>query len=77
MDKARIRWHCRRGMKELDVLLERYLAKFYDTAPEIERQAFIELLDQEDPQIWSWIMGYEELPVGETGRVIEQLRRHH
>ncbi|TXH06399.1 MAG: succinate dehydrogenase assembly factor 2 [Nevskiaceae bacterium] len=76
MDKARLKWLCRRGMKELDVLLERYLAKRYDEAPEAERAAFVALMSEEDPQIWSWIMGFDALPAGETGHVIEQLRRH-
>ena len=73
MDKARLRWVCRRGMKELDVLLERYLVGRYDTAPELERGAFIELLNCEDPDIWSWVMGFEALPGGELDAVIEQL----
>jgi antitoxin CptB len=76
VDKARLRWHCRRGMKELDVLLERYLAGRYDGAPETERVAFVALMSEEDPQIWSWIMGFEDLPAGETGHVIQQLRQH-
>ena len=76
MDKARLRWLCRRGMKELDVVLERYLADRYDSAPEVERAAFVALTSEEDPQLWDWIMGFDALPAGETGHVIEQLRRH-
>ncbi|MGH8460840.1 MAG: succinate dehydrogenase assembly factor 2 [Stenotrophobium sp.] len=74
MDKARLKWLCRRGMKELDVLMERYLAGRYDTAPEVERNAFIELLNCEDPDIWAWVMGFDALPAGERGAVVEQLR---
>ena len=76
MDKARLRWLCRRGMKELDVVLERYMASRYDSAPEAERAAFVALTSEEDPQIWDWIMGFDALPQGEIGHVIEQLRRH-
>ncbi len=76
MEKARLRWLCRRGMKELDVLMERYLAGRYDAAPADEQQAFVELLGQEDPQIWSWIMEFEPAPAGLMGQVVEQLRRH-
>ena len=76
MDKARLKWLCRRGMKELDVVMERYLNGRYDRAPEAERAAFVALTSEEDPQIWSWIMGFEDLPAGETGHVIEQLRQH-
>ena len=76
MEKAKLRWLCRRGMKELDVVMERYLGHRYDAAPEIEQLAFIELLGLEDPQIWAWVMGYEQPPTGEIGHVLEQLRRH-
>lgn len=76
MEKARLKWLCRRGMKELDVVMERYLAGRYDTAPAEEQRAFVDLLAQEDPQIWSWIMAFEPAPVGQTEQIIEQLRRH-
>ncbi|MGH8505991.1 MAG: succinate dehydrogenase assembly factor 2 [Stenotrophobium sp.] len=76
INKARLKWLCRRGMKELDVVLERYLATRFDSAPERERNAFVELLDCEDPEIWSWVMGYEELPADAREAVIEQLRQY-
>ena len=40
-----LRWRCRRGMRELDVLLERYLRERYPSAPAAEQQAFAALLD--------------------------------
>lgn len=76
MDRARLKWHCRRGMKELDVVLERYLANRLDLAPELERNAFVELLSCEDPEIWSWVMGYEAPPADARNIVIEQLRQY-
>ena len=33
-EKSRIRWLCRRGMKELDVLLERFVSQEYDDLDE-------------------------------------------
>ena len=78
MDKARVKWFARRGMKELDVLMERYLEHRYDAAPEIERQAFVELMRAEDPDIWAWVMGFQDMPTQpEIANVIEQLRVHH
>lgn len=55
-DTARLRWLCRRGMKELDVLLERYLERDYPAAPEGERAAFRELLECQDPVLWDYVM---------------------
>jgi len=51
----RIRWLCRRGMKELDVLLENFIARSEDAIgrgawPELE-----DLLQCEDDLIWDWL----------------------
>ncbi|MBB6091793.1 antitoxin CptB [Povalibacter uvarum] len=56
---ARLRWRCRRGMRELDVVLQRYLETRYTTAPLAEQQAFEQLLDEQDPQLLAYLMGRE------------------
>ena len=70
-----LRWRLRRGMKELDVLLERYLARRYESASGGERGAFEKLLDEEDPHLWQWLMGHAPIPP-EFEHVITQIRRH-
>ena len=70
-----LRWRQRRGMKELDVLLERYFRRHYETAPVEEREAFARLLEHEDPEIWLWVVGQQD-PPGEFVDVIAALRRH-
>ncbi len=55
-DKSRIRWLCRRGMKELDVLLERFLAAEYDTLSEREAAEFENLLMLEDPDLYALLV---------------------
>lgn len=73
---ARLRWLCRRGMKELDVLVTRFLERRYATASAEQRAGFVSLLENvEDPDLWSWTMGYAPVPA-EYADVIEQLRRH-
>ena len=63
-------------MKELDVLVTRYYERRYAGASELERAHFVRLLTEvEDPQIWSWSMGYAE-PPQEFANVIAELRRH-
>jgi len=44
-----LRWRCRRGMKELDVLLERFLQGRYTQASLRHQQAFERLLGLPDP----------------------------
>ena len=48
---AKVKWQCRRGMKELDLLLENYLATDYPTADTAEKTRFAELLRLEDDEL--------------------------
>ncbi len=50
---SRLKWLCRRGMKELDVLMEAYLANRYEQAPAQEQAAFREVLEMDDPDIYA------------------------
>lgn len=60
---SRLRWMCRRGMKELDVLMTRYLDESYAAAPAAQRASFVSLLAEvEDPDIWAWVMGHQAVP---------------
>lgn len=54
---ARLRWRSRRGMRELDVLLGRYLERAWPTAGADERLVFERLLRCEDTDLWAWLMG--------------------
>ena len=60
-EEAKLRWRCRRGMRELDQLLLRYLDHEWATAPESERAVFLRVLESEDDKLWRWVMG-RELP---------------
>jgi antitoxin CptB len=46
IDRNRLKWKCRRGLLELDLLLERY------TKTNPEDEALAELLDLPDNDLW-------------------------
>lgn len=48
---AKLRWQCRRGSLELDLLLSRYLEKQYPKASHLEKKHFEELLELDDSVI--------------------------
>ena len=54
---SRLQWRCRRGMRELDVLLMAYLERRYAAAPGAEQAAFRELLSLQDPDIHGLLTG--------------------
>ena len=70
----RLRWRCRRGMKELDQLLERWLDRGYPEASERERGVFLALLDSEDDRLWRWFLGYEAPPDAELAQLVQRIR---
>ena len=52
----KLEWRCRRGMKELDILLLRYLRDSLVTAPDHERDAFAEFLELPDPELARYLI---------------------
>jgi len=58
----RLRWHCRRGMLELDLVLTRFLERDLATLTPGQHLAFKTLLDYSDNDLWDLISGPEEPP---------------
>lgn len=56
-----LRWRCRRGMRELDQLLERWLDRCWPAASERDRGVFRRLLATEDDKLWRAFLGQEDL----------------
>ena len=71
---ARLKWRCRRGMRELDVLLERFLERQYSVASSEIQLAFARLLTLPDPEIFALIMGRQITENPELRDVIQRLR---
>jgi antitoxin CptB len=59
---GRLRWRCRRGMRELDVLLTRYVEEHYARASREHQEAFRMLLESPDPLIHAYCLGHEAPP---------------
>lgn len=74
-DRARLRWRCRRGMKELDELLLRFLEEDYDTGSAALQGAFAELLERQDPELYALVCGRLEADDPATAEVVHRLRR--
>jgi len=55
-DMAELRWRCRRGMRELDLLVGGWLEANYAAASAEEQEAFRRLLETPDPQLFGWLM---------------------
>ena len=70
----RLRWSCRRGMLELDLVLTGFLDKHYPKLTGSQVKVFKELLDYPDTDLWDMIMARTE-PADNTMKTVLQLIR--
>lgn len=73
---SKLRWQCRRGVKELDVVLGRYLENQYLHADTQEQHIFQLILEIEDPLLLSCLFDEEQLDIPELSSFIEKLRSY-
>ena len=73
-DSARLRWRCRRGMRELDQLLGWYLDRRYPAALESGKAAFSTMLDQPDPDLWAWLLGQTHPENPQWRAIVDEIR---
>jgi antitoxin CptB len=73
-DMNRLRWQCRRGLLELDIVLGRFLDAHYGALDPVEKESFKALLAEQDAVLWGLIS--QPGPPGDvcSGRVLTLLR---
>jgi antitoxin CptB len=69
-----LRWRCRRGTKELDVLLERFAQRGLAQATAVECQLFAEVLALPDPLLAGYLIGGETPAEPHLAQVIGRMR---
>jgi len=72
--KKQLAWQCRRGMLELDVVLIPFLERYYDDLEEADKIRFCRLLDEADPDLYTWLMGYGDCADGELARIVSIIK---
>lgn len=73
-EKARLTWHCRRGMLELDLMLQKFLEKHLDLMTNHEFEAFNKLLSCTDPELFAWLMGHDDPQDEELLKIVTVIR---
>ncbi|HEY9400676.1 MAG TPA: succinate dehydrogenase assembly factor 2 [Luteimonas sp.] len=74
VELKRLHWRCRRGMRELDQLLVRWLDRQWTQSSEDERAVFLRLLDSEDDRLWRWFLGHEVAPDDALDSLVQRIR---
>ena len=73
--ERRLRWRCRRGLLELDIVLGRFIENRYPQLNEQQRIVFDELLDMADNDLWSLVTGNKELKQEYQREVLDWLKQ--
>lgn len=70
---GKLRWRCRRGIKELDVLLTRYYDERFRDAPAAEQKAFRGLLEAQDAAVYAYCLERLAPPTAELSALIDRI----
>jgi antitoxin CptB len=70
----RIRWRCRRGLLELDLVLAVFLREELEQLMPDELASFSRLLDAADNDLWDWVSARCEPPDASLAALVERLR---
>lgn len=73
---ARLRWRCRRGLLELDLLLRRFVEHHYNDLSDAERRVFDRLLALADAELLALLQGENEPTDPELAQLVATVRRH-
>ena len=74
LDRAehnRVIWHSRRGMLELDIVLETFVKQHYLSLDADQRQLYRRLLACEDQQLYDWFLKKQPAADPELAAMIE------
>lgn len=69
--ERRLQWHCRRGLKELDVILGPFMDEHYRDLEPADRALFARLVDCEDMDLFNWFMQQDKPADPELERMVE------
>lgn len=74
--RAKLFWRCKRGMLELDILLERFMQRYYERLTDKDLVLLEALLQEPDPDLYNWVLGAEEHPDSAYHALIHAIQTH-
>lgn len=72
---ARLRWQCRRGMLELDLLLQPFVDENYPSLSEAEQDVFRKLLQYSDQELQELLLGNKMPGNKDVANVTNKIRQ--
>lgn len=72
--KNKLFWASRRGMLELDLVLLPFVENVYPTLEQADRDRYWRLMDQEDQDLFAWLLRRGDPEDEELLRIVEIIR---
>ena len=77
INNEKIRWACRRGMLELDLLLPAFFSEKFDQLSPAQQQIFVTLLSEPDQDLYTWILKVEACPQQKFHSLLADIQHYH
>ena len=77
MEYNRLVWAARRGMLELDLILKPFVEQVYCDLNNEDQRRFQQLLECEDPELFSWFLLRTEPEDGEMRAIVKVVLDAH
>src|SRR3990167_3792964 len=75
-NKAKLLWNCRRGMLELDLILQDFVASYIDESEVRDLLTLEQLLTHDDRDLYSWLIEQLECPYKELAEIVKRIKLH-
>ncbi|MFC6439309.1 succinate dehydrogenase assembly factor 2 [Bowmanella sp. JS7-9] len=69
----RLKWACRRGMLELDVLFLPFVEEAFSQLDDHQQEVFERLLTCDDPDLFAWVMGHQQCDDPELAAMVSTI----
>jgi antitoxin CptB len=76
-DLAKVRWRARRGMRELDDVLQSFVDREAASLPPAELACFAQILELPDPELFAYLTARSAPRDPDIARLIERIRANH
>lgn len=76
MQKNRLLWGSRRGMLELDLMLEPFVHEAYPSLDEEDQLRYQALLEEQDQDLFTWLMSRQDPEDPNLLRIVSLVREH-
>lgn len=73
----RVRWHSRRGMLELDLMLVPFAEHCFASLDAIDQDRYVKLLACEDQDLLAWLLEHAEPQDPDIAHIVRLIRSSH